>query len=120
MDLVACSRCGRIHPRNECRKKRIYPNNQERKMRSSYLWTKKAKQIKEDALGLCEVCKDRGGYNYKNLEVHHITKLSDNPEGLIDDNNLICLCVMHHKEADAGELKKEYLLELANKRINSR
>ena len=117
MDLIACSRCGKIHPRNKCSIKRNYSYSQERKIRSSYIWTKKAKQIKEDALGLCEVCKDIGVYNYKKLEVHHINKLSENPQGLIDDNNLICLCVMHHKQADAGELKKEYLRAIVEKRI---
>lgn len=117
MDLKACSKCGKIHPRAyKCNVGRIYNKTEDDKLRSSYKWTKKAKQIKNDALGLCEVCKAQGVYNYKDLEVHHIEKLRDNPDGLLNDDNLICLCTYHHKKADAGELSEEYLRELVKER----
>lgn len=117
MDLKACSKCGKIHPRAyKCNIGRVYNKTDNDKLRSTYKWTKKAKQIKDDALGLCEVCKAQGVYNYKDLEVHHIEKLRDNPDGLLNDDNLICLCTYHHKKADAGELSEEYLLELVKKR----
>lgn len=117
MDLKSCSICGRIHPRGqECRSKRVYKTVEERKLRSSYAWTQKAKQIKEDAQGLCEVCRQEGLYTYDDLEVHHITKLKDDPNGLLDDDNLICLCVYHHKQADNGELDADYLRKLARER----
>lgn len=117
MDLKSCSRCGRIHPRGQkCNFGRIYEKTEERKLRSSAAWTRKAKQIKEDANNLCEVCRDRGKLTYNGLEVHHITKLSDDPTGLLEDDNLVCLCVEHHKEADAGKIEKEYLQELARER----
>ncbi len=67
-------------------------------------------------MGLCEVCKAQGVYNYNDLEVHHIEKLKDNPDGLLNDDNLICLCVYHHKQADAGELNADYLRELVKER----
>lgn len=119
MDLVSCGKCGKIHPRNyRCTIPRIYQNTDERKKRSSYVWTKKAKQIKKDALNLCEVCRDKGFFNYDNLEVHHIVKIKDNEDPFLEDNNLICLCVMHHKQADAGDLSIDYLKSLAEKRIN--
>lgn len=117
MDLKSCSRCGKIHPRAyKCNVGRIYAKTDESRLRSKHAWTKKAKQIKEDASGLCEVCRDLGVYTYDGLEVHHITKLSENPDGLLDDANLIALCVYHHKQADAGEIDADYLRELARER----
>ena len=120
MDLKSCSKCGKIHPRGvTCDRGRKYQSNQERKLRSTYMWTKKAKQIKADAMGLCEVCKAQGIYTYDGLEVHHITKLKDDPNGLLEDDNLITLCVYHHKQADDGELDADYLRELVKKRIKT-
>lgn len=120
MDLKTCSRCGRIHARGyKCNVGRIYTKTDESRLRSRYAWTKKAKQIKEDALGLCEVCKAQGVYTYDGLEVHHITKLKEDPNGLLDDDNLIALCVYHHKQADDGELDADYLRELVKERRNN-
>lgn len=117
MDFRSCSRCGKIHPRAyKCNAGRTNAKTDESKLRSRYAWTQKAKQIKNDANGLCEVCKDLGLFNYDGLEVHHITKLSENPDGLLDDDNLIALCVYHHKQADAGEIEADYLRELAKER----
>lgn len=117
MDLKSCSRCGKIHPRGyNCSVRRKYVSTEERKLRSKHAWTKKAIQIKEDAQGLCEVCRDQGKYTYGDLEVHHIIKLKDNPTMLLEDENLICLCTMHHKMADDGELDADYLMGLARKR----
>lgn len=117
MDLKSCSRCGKIHPRNyKCKVGRLYEKTDERGLRSKYAWTLKARQIKEDANGLCEVCKAQGVYTYDDLEVHHIIKLRDDPGGLLEDDNLICLCVYHHKQADDGQLGVEYLRELVKER----
>jgi len=117
MDLKSCSKCGKIHARGyKCNVGRVYGKTSENKLRSSYAWTKKAKQIKADAMGLCEVCRAQGIYNYDNLEVHHITKLSEDHNGLLDDDNLITLCVYHHKQADAGEIDADYLRELVKVR----
>ena len=93
-----------------------YKQTEERKLRATYDWTQKAKQIKEDSQFLCAVCRDQGEITYSNLEVHHITKLKDDPDGLLDDDNLICLCAYHHHLADRGKLTKTYLLKLAKKR----
>jgi hypothetical protein len=43
--------------------------------------------------------------------------LRDNPDGLTEDGNLVCLCRMHHRMADDGELGKAYLRGLAAKRV---
>lgn len=117
MDLISCGKCGKIHARGyKCNKGRIYRQTVEQKARSSYRWTQKAKQIKEDAFNLCEVCKDQGLYIYEGLEVHHITKIKEDPGGLLNDDNLICLCTYHHKQADAGEISADYLRGLVKKR----
>lgn len=117
MDLISCSRCGKMHPRGKkCYIGRNYKATDASKLRSSYAWTKKAKQIKADAMGLCEVCRAQGIYTYNGLEVHHITKLKDDPNGLLEDDNLIALCVYHHKQADDGELDADYLRKLVKER----
>ena len=109
----SCSRCGKIHPYNyKCNVGRVYNGGQERKQRNTYAWHLKAKQLKEKSNHLCEVCKDQGVYTYDNLEVHHINKVKDSPEKLLDDCNLITLCVEHHKLADKGQIDKNYLLNL--------
>lgn len=119
MAFRACSKCGKIHPYDYKCSVGVDNNRSklaEDKLRSRYAWTKKSKQIREDAGNLCEVCKDQGRATYDGLEVHHIEKLRENVDGLLDDDNLICLCVRHHKEADNGEIDKEYLKELVKKR----
>jgi len=65
---------------------------------------------------MCEVCKAKGIITTNGLEVHHIVKLNTNPDLLTDDDNLICLCVPHHKQADAGQIDSTYLKQLAQKR----
>ena len=119
----SCSRCGRIHPKGYvckvgARKKRYRYTYEESKLRSKGVWTEKSKQIREDANYLCEVCKDKGIYNYRDVSVHHIEKLRDRPDLLIEDTNLICLCKDCHRMADAGMIDKEYLKKLARKRID--
>lgn len=113
----SCSKCGKIHDtKYKCDIKRVFNKTDTDKLRSTYRWTQKAKQIKEQSNYLCAVCKEEGIYTYDNIEVHHIIKLKDNPGLLTDDDNLICLCVEHHKMADSGEISKEYLQSLVKKR----
>ena len=113
----ACSKCGKIHRYDkECQVKKVYQGGKERDLRSSYKWTKKSQEIRQRSNYLCEVCKEQNIFTYENVEVHHIEKVKDNNELLLDDNNLICLCVEHHKQADAGEISKEYLKELVRRR----
>lgn len=121
----ACSKCGKIHSTNyNCTHNKPkfdskrYGTADERKLRSTQAWTNKSIEIRKQAQYLCEVCRDQNIYNFNNLEVHHITKLSEDKTGLLEDSNLICLCVKHHKQADKGELSKDYLQKLANIRLN--
>lgn len=116
----SCSRCGKIHPVgyrcNVGRKRYTYEPTQEKRLRGTEAWKRKSQEVREAAHNLCEVCADQGIYNYRDIEVHHICKLRDRPEGLLDNSNLICLCQKHHKAADRGTVDSDYLRKLAAKR----
>lgn len=117
MIYKSCSRCGKLHPKGYiCRAGTIYSGGSERKLRSTNRWRLKAEEIKERSNYLCAVCKEAGIYTYDDLEVHHITKIKDNEDLLLEDSNLICLCQLHHKEADAGRIDPEKLRLLAKLR----
>ena len=88
------------------------------RLRFTSRWKRKSLQVREDAHWMCEVCGDRGRVTTEGLEVHHIEKLRDDPDGLIEDGNLICLCRAHHRMADDGELDGDYLRGLALRRMN--
>lgn len=123
-DLITCRKCGRIHPRGfKC----TVPNNkgystayrkdaEAYKFRSSRKWKNKRQEIKERSGNLCAVCLANGILTYKGLEVHHIEKVEDNYDARLDDDNLICLCSSCHHKAEAGEISKDYLRQLARKR----
>lgn len=118
--LRSCTRCGRIHDINfKCNGGGRLPQTTEQALRNRNKWHTKSREIRERSLYLCSVCKDRGEAKADDdLEVHHIIKLRDDPSGLLDDDNLIALCVLHHKQADRGELSVDYLRQLAQRRDN--
>ena len=122
----ACSRCGQIHDENyKCTKNATkydvdyskYGTLEERRLRRTAAWTKKSKAVRSAAQYLCEVCRDKGVYNYEDIEVHHIIPIKDNKALYLDDDNLICLCREHHEQAESGRLEVDYLKALAQKRI---
>lgn len=114
----SCAKCGKIHDYNyKCKAGRIRtPKTPDQRLRSSYKWTQKALQTKERSNYLCELCRLEGRYTYDNIEIHHITKVKDEPSKLLDDYNLICLCKRHHELADQGKIDKELLERLARER----
>ncbi len=113
----SCSKCGKIHGyKEQCPIKRVYPKTRESELRNTYLWHNKAVEIKEKSKYLCALCLEEGKATYESLEVHHIDKLSDKPERLLDNYNLICLCTEHHKEVEDNDSIKDRLFELARKR----
>ena len=121
--MRACGWCGRMHdinaecPRKPTQKGHKYGSKTDiDKLRNTYRWRRKREQIKQDAHYLCEVCADQGHITTSHLEVHHIVKLNTAPDLLTDDDNLVCLCTTHHKQADAGEIDAIYLKQLAKKR----
>lgn len=114
--LKSCSKCGKIHDFNYICKvnNRSKPKKTEqRTFRNRNKWHEKAEEIKKRACYLCEVCRQENIYTYDNLETHHITPLEEDIDKGLDNYNLIVLCSRHHKEAEAGLIKKEYLEELA-------
>ena len=119
----SCSKCGKIHDINyTCKtnyKYEIRKDDETRKIRNCHSWHKKSEQIRKESKYLCAVCLEEGIYNYNNLEVHHIEKLRHNKDKLLDDDNLICLCKKHHKQADDGTISKEHLYDLVKKRKNN-
>ena len=118
--LKSCQYCGRIHPKNyDCGKKpvRSKRTRDEREAgRYSYAFTMKSREIKERSNHLCAVCLKEGRLTYDGLETHHITKLMDAPDLLLEDSNLICLCQRHHEMADAGKISEAQLRGLAQER----
>lgn len=115
--MKSCSRCGKIHDYNyKCYVGKVYKKNKVDRLRSSYAWTQKAEEIKKASNYLCAICLKEGIYNYQELETHHIIKLQDDPDKLLDNYNLICLCKYHHRKADNGEIEEELLLRLAKER----
>ena len=121
--LKSCSICGKIHDsRKKCYrsyKRKPKKRTDANRLRSSSKWTNKSIQIRRKAFNLCEVCKAQGFYNYKNLEVHHIEPIEQDKSQAFDDDNLICLCVTHHKQAERGYISKEYLKSLVEQRETS-
>ena len=117
----SCSRCGRIHPAGQkCTKGRTYRNDKQRELRARYAWAKKSQDIKDRSHYLCAVCYDMGAITTEDLSVHHIDKLSERADLLLEDENLICLCGKHHRQADKGEIDKDYLRQLVRNRDSGR
>ena len=77
-------------------------------------------QIRERDNNLCQACLC-GKYltinriTYNNLSVHHIIPLAEDASLSLSDTNLITLCDMHHDMAEAGEIARVDLLELARR-----
>ena len=120
--LKACSICGRIHKRGEiCPKaaKRRYLRREEERGRYTYAFAKLSQQIKARQSQLCPLCLLAGDLRPNPLETHHIEKIVDRPDLLLDDANLIALCNEHHRQADEGEIGKPVLRDLAAERDES-
>lgn len=110
--LKSCKYCGRIHDSKfDCgmKPKRRKEPTQINKFRWSRRWRTKRNDIVDRDNSLCMVCRENKIYNYDGLEVHHIVSLEEDYDLRLDDENLITLCVTHHKQADAKEIDKEYL-----------
>lgn len=116
--LKSCKYCGRIHdskytcPNKPTRKR--YKKTEEDSFRNTQAWQRKRNNIKDRDKGLCQVCIRKlyntlKQYNYKDIEVHHITPLREEYELRLDENNLISLCKYHHELAEKGEIPRELL-----------
>lgn len=112
--LKSCKYCGRIHS-GECEQKpkREKESTQHTKLRTCRRWDTTRKKILMRDHYLCRVCFEQHRINADSLEVHHIVPLSDNPAAAYDTDNLISLCVKHHKAADDGKIARDTLKTLA-------
>lgn len=121
--LRTCQYCGRIHDsRHDCGKR---PKRTERKdreesrLRTCRRWDKTRHDIYERDHHMCRVCWDRGRITVDRLEAHHIVPLHEAPELAYEDDNLITLCVRHHKEAERGQIERKTLILLAKQPITA-
>ncbi|MBQ5316995.1 MAG: HNH endonuclease [Oscillospiraceae bacterium] len=116
----SCKYCGRIHDISYiCPKKpqrKWHKNRQTKeKFRSTQVWQDTRRSIVFRDMGVCQLCLKENRYNTKNLEVHHITPLSEDFTMRLERTNLITLCAAHHKQADAGETDAAELRAIAEK-----
>lgn len=124
-EWTTCKYCGVVRRGNHnCpykTKAKPKESTEQRRFRNSQAWIKKSAEIKQKAKHLCEVCLDDkyntiNLLNYKDLETHHIEPIGENYDRRLDNYNLVVLCQQHHKMAEKGDIPKEYLFKLAEKR----
>lgn len=114
----SCKYCGGIHDDSfKCpmKPKTKYKNKSSKSafvFRSSGQWKRKREEIKERDKYLCRCCLAKNILTYAYTEVHHITPVDDDYDLRLDNDNLITLCDMHHKQAELGEISREELRSL--------
>ena len=121
--LKSCSFCGRIHNSNEVCKYKPKKNNrrettEEDRLRGLNIWKKKRKYINERDNYICQLC-IRNLYNTTKkinndiIQVHHITPIKEDKSLWLDDDNLLCLCFYHHREAELNNIDRYELEKIA-------
>lgn len=78
-------------------------------------WHSKSQEIKLLDSHCCLICKSLGIISPVYLEVHHIIKFRNDSGLRLDNDNLITLCVAHHKQADNNKIQASELHRLINK-----
>lgn len=116
----ACSKCGKIHEKNYvCTVNQgVFKRFAEADIfRNRRTWKRKAEEIRNRDLHLCQVCV-RGlyntmkQYNSRSLSVHHIVPLAEDFERRLDHGNLITLCTYHHELAERGKIPRALLFSI--------
>lgn len=120
--LKTCTYCHKIHDiKKKCTAKRGYYREKNAryekdkdyiKFIKSKQWHEKSQEIKLLDSYCCLMCKELCLISPKYLEVHHIVKVRDNTTLKLDNNNLITLCVNHHKMADSNKIQASELYKL--------
>ena len=120
--LKTCSYCHKIHDvKMKCTAKRGYyreKNSRYEKDKDytrfikSKQWFNKSQEIKLLDSHCCLVCKSLGLNSPVYLEVHHIVKYRNNTSLRLDNDNLITLCIAHHKQADSDKIQASELYRL--------
>ena len=119
-DYVTCKYCGIVPRGHSCPyktyKKKTYDTEADR-FRKSKRWTNKSIEVRQRDRYLCRVCEANLYYtvqqfNFKELDVHHITPIAEDYDKRLDNDNLITLCRYHHKMAEDGKIPREVLYKL--------
>lgn len=120
--LKTCSYCHKIHDvKMKCTAKRGYyreKNSRYEKDKDytrfikSKQWFNKSQEIKRLDCYRCLVCQSLGLISPTYLEVHHIVKVRNDSSLKLDNDNLITLCVNHHKMADSNKIQASELYRL--------
>lgn len=123
--LKTCSYCHKIHDvKMKCTAKKGYYRDKNTryekdkdyiKFIKSKQWHNKSQEIKRLDCYRCLVCQSLGLISPVYLEVHHIIKYRNDASLRLDNNNLITLCVNHHKQADSNKIQASELYSLINK-----
>ena len=114
--LKACAYCGRVHPSDiDCGKRPIHNkgSTEHTKLRTCRLWDKTRKAVNKRDRFVCRICLAKHRITVDGLETHHIIPIAEEPCKAYDLDNLITLCVRHHKAADAGKIDRDTLFALA-------
>ena len=117
----SCQYCGGIHPHNhKCARKpkREFKVTYIDKFRWTKPWQLKRKYIKDRDKHLCQIClrlryHTQTQYNFTDIEVHHIDSIANAWDKRLDDDNLISLCITHHKMAERHEIAQDELWAIA-------
>lgn len=123
--LKTCTYCHKIHDsKKKCTAKKGYYRDKNTryekdkdyiKFIKSKKWHEKSQEVKLLDSYCCLVCKSLGLISPKYLEVHHIVKVRNDSSLKLDNNNLITLCINHHKQADSNKIASSELHSLINK-----
>ena len=122
--LKTCSHCGIVEENHICKYRHYKKKNKDSKadkFRKTKAWTNKSLELRQKSKYLCAICMENkyhtiNQFNFDKLSVHHIVPLEEDYNKRLDNDNLICLCYYHHKMAEKGEISREELFELVNKR----
>lgn len=120
--LKTCTYCRKIHEsKKKCTAKKGYYRDKYSRYEKDkdYLnfikskkWHNKSQEIKLLDSYCCLMCKSLDLISPKYLEVHHIVKFRNDSSLALDNNNLITLCVEHHKQADTNKIQASELHRL--------
>ncbi len=113
--LKSCRYCGRIHDSHfDCGKKPVTKKRTELdSFRSSGAWQRIRNAVRERDCNLCRLSLYYGEIVHEDLSVHHIEPLIERWDCRLDEQNLITLSAYWHERAEAGEVDRKLLHQLA-------
>lgn len=111
--LRACPVCGRIHDASrKCRAKRAPRLSAADRFRNTKEWQDARDEARERDMNMCVVCRSKGIVTVDDLSVHHIVPLEEDYELRAELENLATVCGEHHREAERGDISRDFLRDL--------